>query len=641
MFPLLPNSKLPAYGESWYDVSTTDEATIRAMWTDPVTKEERDWNIGTDCTGRVVVDIDVKDGKDGYNQYMQLGGTLDTLVVQTPTGGFHAYFEGEDVGNVNIASDIEIRSHHGYVVAPGSTIDGAYYRVIDDREPAYVPLNVSRLLTDAKERSTTERFEGEEDTETAVAAAINYLRSAPPAIEGQRGDETTFITAARLVRELALSPYKTWELMAEHWNPRCLPPWPLDELMGKVENAASYGTADLGGLDPATLFKAVLGLSLAPPPSVFEQASLDWGNALLPTDTKPRPWLVDRMLMLSTVSMLLAPGSAGKSSVGLALAAHVCMGVDFGGHKVHQAGKVVVYNGEDDVEEQSRRLQAVCTLYGFDYNTVRSRVMLLDGDTLDARVAGRGGGGIVIENEIFINQITGLLSDPEVVLAIFDPFVDMHSVDEGDSGAMNIVMKILKRIAKTTNVAVLAMHHTVKAGNSKQEDRIGNMDISRGSSGIVFKARIAMTLLNASDKDVEDYGIADGERHMWARLDDAKMNLALANTTPMWFKREGIKIASGDVVGVLRATELRKNVQHMRVRIAEILADHFMANNTATLPIMAACAICKHNEPLWESRSDRDIKQNLEGYFATPLTINGGTIRIDRSDEKKVVIVWG
>jgi hypothetical protein len=612
------------------------------MWTDPVTKEERDWNIGADCTGRVVVDIDVKDGKDGYNQYMQLGGTLDTLVVETPTGGLHAYFEGEDVGNVNIASDIEIRSHHGYVVAPGSTIDGVYYRIRNDVDAAYVPLSVSRLLTKYTERAETSRITCEEDTdtETAIAAAINFLSSAPVAIEGRRGDETTFSTAARLVRELALSPYKAWELMAEHWNPRCVPPWPLDELMGKVENAASYGTADLGGLDPAQLFKAVLGLPLRPPATIFEQASLAWGNALSPDGTRPRPWLVDRLLMLSTVSLLLAPGSAGKSSIGLSLAAHVCLGLDFAGHKCHQAGKVWVYNGEDDVEEQSRRLQAICQLYGFDYNVVRSRVMLTDGDTIDARVVGKGGGGTTVENDVFINQTISILSDSECVLAIIDPFVDVHSVDEGDSGAMNVVMKVIKRIAKAANVAVLIMHHAVKAGSQKQEDRIGNMDISRGSSGIVYKARIALTLLNASDKDIEDYGIADGERHMWVRLDDAKLQFSLAGTTPMWFKREGVKIANGDVVGVLRATELRKSVTHMRIRIAEILADYFTSNNTATLPIMAAVAICKTNEPLWETRADREIKQQLEGFFATPLTVNGGAIRIDRSDEKKVVIVW-
>lgn len=44
------------------------------------------------------------------------------------------------------------------------------------------------------------------DDQASTQAGINFLMSCPVAIEGQRGDDVTFVTAARLVREMALSP---------------------------------------------------------------------------------------------------------------------------------------------------------------------------------------------------------------------------------------------------------------------------------------------------------------------------------------------------------------------------------------------------------------------------------------------------
>lgn len=116
------------------------------MWTDPVLGVEKDYNIGVECTDRIVFDVDIKNGKDGHNQYMQMGGTYDTLVVRTPSGGFHCYFEGPDSANAPAANAVDVRSHHGYVLAPGSTIDGVSYEVVTDKEPVWIPYALERML---------------------------------------------------------------------------------------------------------------------------------------------------------------------------------------------------------------------------------------------------------------------------------------------------------------------------------------------------------------------------------------------------------------------------------------------------------------------------------------------------------------
>lgn len=627
VFPLAPNSKTPLY-DDWPSIATTDPEVVRRLWSDPVLRTEHDYNIGTLCTDRVVVDVDVKNGKDGHNEYMQLGGTYETLVVITPTGGYHCYFEGPDSSNAPISKAVDIRSHNGFVVAPGSTIDGVAYEIAVDRAPAYVPVGVSERL-----RAPDARRDGAVgdaiDSAASIEAGRRYLESAPVAVEGQRGDETTFVTAARLVRELALSVETAYELLAAHWNPRCVPPWSLDELRQKVENAAQYGTADLGRLDPSVLFATV---RVEPPPSVFVQASASFGNALDPASIPPRPWVIDRVLMLHETTLLLAPGSAGKSSVSLAIVAHLAVGKDFGPYRTHVKCRSIVYNGEDDVAEQSRRLYAVCQAYDLDYNEVKRQVVLLSSDTVDLRLVSVNGRNPIV-NEVVLKSLIEFASDPEVGLVVYDPLVDIHDVDEGDNPHMNYVMRTLQRVAREANVCNLVLHHTTKAGGARQEDRVGNMDVSRGASGIVYKSRISFTLMNATQQDCEEYGLQDNERNTWVRLDDAKMNMALASTEATWFRKEGCKIPSGDVVGVLRLTELKRNTMNIRIRIAELLMGTMTANGQASMPIGQAVAVLKSEEALYANKTDADIKKRIEGLFATPVEIRGKTLHAKREGE--------
>lgn len=631
VFPLRENEKEPIH-DAWQDIATTDEATIRALWTDPVLGTERNYNIGSLCTNMVVVDIDVKEGKDGYNEYAQIGGHYDTLVVQTPTGGFHCYFNAPDSSNSPLSNSIDIRSHNGYVVAPGSRVPGygaETYQVINDRELAWVPSSIERLLRPPYVRPDIE-LDITLDTPAAIQAAIGFLQSAPVAVQGQRGDETTFVTAARLVREMGLSVGAAFSLMRDHWNERCTPPWPLDELLRKVENANQYGTAAAGKLTPEALFGHLV---IPPVPSIFSNPSMSWGNAISPERIRPRPWLIDRMLMTEAVTLLMAAGSAGKSSVSLALAAHLALGLDFAGYKTHKVCKTIVYNGEDDLEEQSRRLLAVCMSYGFDFQTVKQNVMLLSSKQIKMDLVANDFRRPV-RNDALVNHLINEASNNDVGLLILDPLVKIHKCDESDNVQMDYVMETLTDIAQAAKVSILALHHTSK-GNSKQEDRIGNMDIGRGASAIVNASRIAFTLLNASAQDAEDYGMQDEERMMWVRMDDAKMNLALSSNQATWFRKEGVRIPSLDVVGVLRHDVLEKNHQHIRIRVARILINNMTVNGAGSLTLARVASILKAEEPLWANKTDIDIKRKVEGMFSTPTDIEGHVLHVVRIMNEK------
>jgi hypothetical protein len=86
------------------------------------------------------------------------------------------------------------------------------------------------------------------DQSANVAWAIDFLKNdAPLAKEGAGGDATTFKVAAAL-RDYGISESMVVELMADHYNERCEPPWSIEGLTKKVENAFSYSSlAQPGG----------------------------------------------------------------------------------------------------------------------------------------------------------------------------------------------------------------------------------------------------------------------------------------------------------------------------------------------------------------------------------------------------------
>lgn len=127
IFPLVPNKKRPAI-KRFYDEATTDPALIRAWWS-----ERPDYNIGVATGGGlIVVDIDAKPERDG-RAWAELMDLDSDFKVRTPSGGLHLYFRAEsEIANNSdrLAKGVDVRGYHGFVVGPGSVIDGKAYEVV-------------------------------------------------------------------------------------------------------------------------------------------------------------------------------------------------------------------------------------------------------------------------------------------------------------------------------------------------------------------------------------------------------------------------------------------------------------------------------------------------------------------------------
>jgi hypothetical protein len=167
VFPLRPNDKRPAIRD-WESRATTDPARIRRAWS-------RDrFGIGIACgpSGLVVVDLDTADHgavrppewerpgiRDGVDVLAALAADhgqplpLDTLSVQTPSGGEHLYFAAPEGCRIRNSAGrlgwlIDVRAAGGYVVADGSVVRGRRYRGNGYDEVAPLPAWIAELLRD-------------------------------------------------------------------------------------------------------------------------------------------------------------------------------------------------------------------------------------------------------------------------------------------------------------------------------------------------------------------------------------------------------------------------------------------------------------------------------------------------------------
>ena len=131
VFPVEPGGKRPATPHGYLD-ATTSHKEIQNFW-----RAEPRSNLGvaTGAPGPDVLDVDKhKDGNgfSAFNKLQRAGLVREPMaIVQTPSGGFHAYYKGtEHQRNGHIPGvHVDFRSQGGYVVAPPSTIAGRTYEV--------------------------------------------------------------------------------------------------------------------------------------------------------------------------------------------------------------------------------------------------------------------------------------------------------------------------------------------------------------------------------------------------------------------------------------------------------------------------------------------------------------------------------
>lgn len=505
VFPLAPGSKKPLAGSAGLLEATRDEAQIRAWWeTNP------DANIGI-AAGDSLLIIDVDAHKGGEETLAALefehGLLPDTLTVNTPRGGRHLYFSVATPAPSTVerlGPGIDTRGQGGYVVGPSSVVDGKEYvgntLHISDA-PSWLLAKLGEVM---QRRDDADKIADglAWDEPGNVARATEWLRkeaaTSQVAVEGEGGDSFTFRTAA-VVRDFAVSQDKCFELMAEHWNPRCQPPWPEDELEIKVSNTYLYAKRPAGErcASPAGLAKM---LAVAKIDRTFEAPTLPEPKSRFKLLTVaelshgPPKWLIENTLVAESAIELYGQYGSYKSFLALDMALHLAAGLPWAGHKTIAARPVLYVPGEGS-HGIGARIEAWLSEHG---NAGRDNIRVSNEMPMFAE-----------PNDL--EDFARAIKDFRPALIVFDTFSRaLAGLDENSAKDVNMFFARAEKLARPVAAAVMIVHHT---GKDASKGSRGSNSIPASCDTIfetVLTSRYHATLTMEKQKDWSEWDKPQG-----------------------------------------------------------------------------------------------------------------------------------
>lgn len=85
-----------------------------------------------------------------------------------------------------------------------------------------------------------------------------------------------------------------------------------------------------------------------------------------PSEIPTRQWLIQDYLLKGSISLIVAEGGVGKSTLSMINAMSVAAGKDLLGIGDVEQANVLLINNEDDDNELERRISAICQFYNLD-----------------------------------------------------------------------------------------------------------------------------------------------------------------------------------------------------------------------------------------------------------------------------------
>lgn len=265
-FPVIAGTKHPATDNGWKDA--TDDARQLDAWAKDF--PGCNWAVACGPSDLFVFDVD----PDGISQWESLAADpavkeaiAAAYTVRTPRGGYHIYFRGNGPSTASrIGRGIDTRGgirredgsivSGGYVLLPGSHTEAGTYAEVKNAVGrtgllGELPQSVRHLVPERKKGEThglekTPDLDQPRNVQWAMDLIESYVANGRVSVQGHGGNNLAFSVVASIL-DKAISPAQCFEMLWEHWNPHCSPPWDDWELEQLVRNAAEYGEETGGG----------------------------------------------------------------------------------------------------------------------------------------------------------------------------------------------------------------------------------------------------------------------------------------------------------------------------------------------------------------------------------------------------------
>ena len=263
-----------------------------------------------------------------------------------------------------------------------------------------------------------------------------------------------------------------------------------------------------------------------------------------PADIPARQWLYGKHLIRKFLSLDIAAGGIGKSSVKVVEALAMATGLPLLGKEVHGGPlKVWLYNLEDPDEETERRIHAAALRYEIDPRQVGGRLFVNSGRDQPLVIAEETEGGARIMRPV-VEALVATMLEREIDVMTVDPFVSSHMVSENDNRAIDMVAKEWSRIADRCNCSINLVHHVRKQNGGEV-----SAESSRGAISLIGAARSVVVYNRMTKEEGEHAGIPPEQRGFYFRTQNDKANLAPPEAAD-WHRMNNVDLPNGDQVGV-------------------------------------------------------------------------------------------
>lgn len=464
VFPVSRGRSKPPILTGWQNLSTTDQAQI-TQWAKRY--PGCNWGVSCEKSSLCVIDVDNKHGKTGDDSFLNLELDHDfkpTLVVKTPSGGYHHYYEALTASTTQkLGSGIDTKSIGGYVVIPGSKRPEGIYEVIKKcskipplAESLKIKIGQPRLKDPDHDTPLVDL-----DQPHNIVTATEYLtHNAKPSIEGDGGDDNAYKVACR-VRDYGISEETTFDLIDHFWNPRCQPPWSYYELHSKVQNAFYYSQNKAGIATPEADFDPIESddsKSFNRPKSISQYVG-----------TPPkRNWLIENWLPTGEISSLYGDGGIGKSLLALQLAASVAAGCPWLGLDVTEKMPVLAVMAEDRDDELHRRIHSIRSSAEYNFSDLEKSNLFLWSTAGFSSVLAHVDQDTAKKRDFYfaLDKELGLLLKGQKLL-ILDTLSDVFAGNENDrQSASRFIKVVLHSLITKHELTILLLAHPSITGQN-------------------------------------------------------------------------------------------------------------------------------------------------------------------------------
>ena len=279
----------------------------------------------------------------------------------------------------------------------------------------------------------------------------------------------------------------------------------------------------------------------AEPAANIKASTFQWRDE---AEIPPRRFLYGRHLIRKFLSLDIAAGGLGKSSVKVVEALAMASGRALLGKEVFDGPlKVWLYNLEDPDEETERRLHAAAKYFQISPVDLGDRLFVNSGRDQPIVIAEETDGGARIMRPVsdaIVDQIKLLRID----VLVLDPFVSSHAISENDNRAIDMVAKEWSRIADICNCSINLVHHVRKSNGLEV-----TAESSRGAVSLIGAARSVIVYNRMTKEEGERAGIDPDKRSFYFRTANDKANLSPPEAAD-WHRMNNVDLDNGDSIGV-------------------------------------------------------------------------------------------